>query len=129
MNQSVRYLGFELLVNKIGALHVAANLSIKKLFYAANSIFAMPGSQRPFLRLVLIKALVLPHSDRILTLWRFLNLTARRAVNSAVCGVLRRCLGLHFKCSADIVSLAAQVVRTSVRAGQLMVLDYYATVV
>jgi hypothetical protein len=54
---------------------------------------------------MLIKALVLPHSDRIVT--------ARRAINSAVCGVMRRCLGLHFRCSSDLVSLASRIVRTN----------------
>ena len=122
VTRSVKYLGFELLVNKRGGLFAAANIALKRFFYAANSIFAMPGCRRPFLRLELIKALVLPHSDRMLTLWRFLNKTSRRAVNSAVCCVLRRCLGLHTRCNTDIVHLAACVVRTTVRAGQVMVL-------
>ena len=118
---SVRYLGFELVVSRTGAISVASNFALRKFYCSANVIFAIPGCTKPLVRLRLVKAMALPHVDYVLSLWRFMAPTAKQVLNSAVNRVLRRSLGLHHTCSGDLVCCSAAVTPVSIRAGHLSV--------
>ena len=118
---SLRYLGFELSVNRTRTISVEANLALRKMYCSANAIFSIPGCTKPLLRLRIIKALALPHADYVLSLWRFMSPAARKLVHSAVNRVLRRCLGLHTTCSGDLVCCVAGAAHTPMRAGHLMI--------
>ena len=118
---SVRYLGFELVVNRAGAISVASNFALRRLNCSANAILSIPGCTKPLVRLRLVKAMALPHVDYVLSLWRFMAPTAKLVLNSAVNRVLRRCLGLHYTCSGNLVCCSAGVTPVPIRAGHLSV--------
>ena len=82
---------------------------------------SIPRCAKQLIRLRLIKALALSHLDYILPLWHFMASNTRKLIQSAANRVLQRCLGLHLKCSGEMVCCVAGLAPTPIRAGHLSV--------
>jgi len=119
--KSTTFLGFELRVTATGRVVVDVAKALRKLCAAANALFSIPRCPRPLLRARLAATFALTHADYV---WQAVDhITPRgvRRLNSVVCHVLRRALGLHWRCNADLACSAALVVPPRFRAAQLRI--------
>jgi len=118
---STVFLGFELFVCANGSVIVDVSRTVRKLFSAANALLSIPRCPRPLLLSRLLSTYALAHADYLWQALDHLRPHGVRLVSSAVCQVLRRALGLHFRSSSDLACAAAKVVPPRFRASQLRV--------
>ena len=117
--RAVKYLGYALVVERSGRLIVDAGPLLRSFFGAANAIAAIPGAGAGALRVRLLAAYATPFTDMLFMLAEHLPPQRLAAVGRASCRALRRVLGLHPCCSADLACAVAGWVPPDCRVGQI----------
>ena len=117
----VMYLGFLLVRTTSGRVVVSSRRPLAKLFATASAVIAIPRCPLPLLRTRLTATFALTHADYAWQLAHHLRPREKEQLCRAVCSVLRRVLGLHPRCSADLVCSSAGIVPPRYRMKQMRI--------
>jgi hypothetical protein len=116
---TVKHLGYTLTFARAGRLVVDSGPLLRAFFGAANAIAAIPGAGAGALRVRLLAVYASPFADMLLMVAEHLPPRSLAAVGRASCRALRRVLGLHPRCGADLACAVAGWVPPDCRAGQM----------